>query len=290
LAQVHAGLKPKPTPTGRAARTAGSSAGATTGSACGCPGEQGHRSNMDDAALAEMVKRMELKSPDDEALKYDSHRVLDQARQQIMATAFPECEPQKKVIAIVALSPDGSKKELTAVVQDAAGSAPQVISGSCQITYEDIAPSECVEYCFHEAPEQWAMAQLSLGALETYRGMKFEAWKNMLLSPTCEAQFRRMLQIGMVSELYDPHVFPTPESMKPKYQVTDERTGKLIELPHPVGALRVWDAEQQAYRAVDTKLKGAPAQDDKEGWWASFLKELSDRHGQEYIAGLIEGK
>lgn len=243
---------------------------------------------MGDAVLSEAVKQLELKNADDEVLTYESHHLLSPARQQIMATTFSECQPEKKVIAILASNPDGVKTELIAVVQE--GSPPQLVAGSCQITFEDISPSECVEYCFAEAPSDWAMAQLSLDALETYRGMKFEAWRSMLLSPTCEAQFRRMLQIGMVSELYDPHVFPTPDSMKSKYQVTDERTGKLIQLPHPVGALRVWDAEQQAYRPIDTKLKGAPAEAEKQSWWANFIKELSDKHGEEYIAGLMEGK
>jgi len=238
----------------------------------------------------EVVRLMDLVGPDGEALAYESHRVLDRARQQIMATAFPECEPRREVIAVVARRLDGTKREFVAVVQDNPGSPPRPVSGSCQITYEDITPSECVEYCFGEAPSQWAMTQLSLDALETYRGTKFEAWKGMLVHPTCEAQFRRMLQIGMVSELYDPHVFPTPESLKSKYQVTDERTGKPIELPHPVSALRVWDAQRQAYRALDTQLKGAPAPVDRQSWWERFIRELSEKHGQEYVDGLMQGR
>merc|ERR1719158_184357 len=96
----------------------------------------------------------------------------------------------------------------------------------------------------------------------------------MLLKPTCEAQFRRMLQIGMISRLYDPQVFPTPESSKAKYQVTDERTGKLIELPHPVSGLRLWDARAQKYRSVETKLNNAPEEKDKAAWWQNFMTEL----------------
>eukprot|EP00408_Alexandrium_pacificum_P023916 CAMPEP_0171190958 /NCGR_PEP_ID=MMETSP0790-20130122/19119_1 /TAXON_ID=2925 /ORGANISM="Alexandrium catenella, Strain OF101" /LENGTH=243 /DNA_ID=CAMNT_0011656095 /DNA_START=45 /DNA_END=776 /DNA_ORIENTATION=+ len=243
---------------------------------------------MDDGALGEAVKQLVLKNADDEVLTYESHHALDPARQQIMATAFPACEPQKKVIAILASGPNGTKMEHIAVVQDSA--APQLVVGSCQISFEDITPSECVEYCFPEAPSTWVMAQLSLLALETYRGKKFETWRNMLLEPTCEAQFRRMLQIGLVAEIFDPHVFPTPESMKSKYQVTDEKTGKLIELPDPVSALRVWDAEQQAYRSIGTQLKGAPSEAERSSWWADFMKELCEKHGQEYIDGLTNGK
>lgn len=247
---------------------------------------------MDTSALDEALKNMVLRGSEDEVLTYESHRVLDPARQLVMATAFTECDPKAKIVAIMAVNGQGKKKELIAVLQDTGASdlTPRLVVGSCQITYEDLSPSECIEYSFAEAPGEWAMAQLSLGALETYRGMKFEAWKSMLLNPTCEAQFRRMLHIGMVAHLYDPHVFPTPESLKPKYQVTDERTGKLIELPHPVNELRVWDVENQAYKAIDTQLTGAPSEAEKDAWWADFVKQLDSVHGHEYIAGLLAGK
>mmetsp|Transcript_53044 Transcript_53044/g.119519 ORF Transcript_53044/g.119519 Transcript_53044/m.119519 type:complete len:243 (-) Transcript_53044:82-810(-) len=242
---------------------------------------------MDDAAVTRMV----LQNSDGEALKYESHRMVDPSRQQVMATAFPQCDLKKKAVAVLATGADGAKRELIAMVTEGdPAAAPELVMGSCSITYEDLSPSECIEYAFAEAPEEWAMAQLSLEALETYRGMKFEAWKAMLLSPTCEAQFRRMLQIGVVSQLYDPHVFPTPESTKSKFQVTDERTGKLIELPHPVHELRVWDVEKQAYKLIDTQLKGAPSEAEKDDWWINFVKELDATHGHEYIAGLMAGK
>lgn len=235
----------------------------------------------------EAVRSLVLKNSDDEVMTYVSHRVLDETRQGVMATAFPDCSLGAKVIAITAKDGGGAAKEFIAVVKE---SGPTVLTGCCQITYEDLSPSDCMEYGFAEAPGQWAMAQLSLDALETYRGMKFEAWTHMLLNPTCEAQFRRMLQIGLVCQLYDPHVFPTPDAFKSKYQVTDERTGKLIDLPHPIDELRVWDAEKMVYRVIDTHLKGAPLEAEKAAWWTSFVKELSVKHGEEYIIGLMNGK
>lgn len=177
-------------------------------------------------------------------------------------------------------------REFVATVE---GGTAQLVMGNCQITFEDLSPSECVEYMFGEAPGQWAAAQLSLGALEAYRGMKFEAWKHMLLNPTCEAQFRRMLHIGVVARLYDPHVFPTPEAQKASYHVTDERTGKLIQLPHPVTELRIWNAEKLAYDTIDPHLTGAPQEAEKVAWWDAFVVDLEKAHGAEYIAGLISG-
>merc|ERR1712187_613152 len=124
-------------------------------------------------------------------------------------------------------------------------------------------------------------AQISRDALETYRAMKFEAWRKMLLEPTCEAQFRRMLQIGMLTQLFDPHVFPTPERFQSMYQVTDEKTGKLIQLPHPVAALRVWNVADQAYEDIDPHLTGAPPMEQKDQWWNEFLASLSAQHGED---------
>jgi len=244
------------------------------------------------AAEVEAIKKVTIEGDDGEPLVYVSHRAIEPDRQAILVTAFPECKPEAaKVVAITASTPAGTRKETIALLPlDGSGGIPRVILGSCQITYEDLSPSDCIEYTFAEAPNDWKMAQLSLEALENYRSQKFEAWKGMLAEPTCEAQFRRMLQIGCVAKLYDPHVFPTPEAQKETFQVTDERTGKLIELPHPVKELRIWNAETNSYTAVDTQLDGAPSEDQKEEWWSNFLKELEAKHGQEYIERLMAGR
>eukprot|EP00440_Ansanella_granifera_P023808 gb/GFBE01025859.1/.p1 GENE.gb/GFBE01025859.1/~~gb/GFBE01025859.1/.p1 ORF type:complete len:240 (+),score=64.67 gb/GFBE01025859.1/:1-720(+) len=235
---------------------------------------------------AEALAGLKLVNADDEAMTMVSHRVLEEDRKKVFAAVFPDCAADQ-VVAIVAKGPSGDMKEFTAVMK---GGAAELVSGSCQITFEDLTPSDCVEYAFGEAPGQWALAQVSLEALETYRGMKFEAWKQMLEKPTCEAQFRRMLQLGVVTQLYDPQMFPTPEELKPQYQVTDERTGKLISLPHPVKELRVWNAEKQQYDSINTHLTGAPTEAEKETWWTTFVGKLREEHGDEYISGLVAGK
>lgn len=244
---------------------------------------------MEDEAVSKALSSLELKTADEEAMAYSSHRALDQVRRKVLVAAFPELAAAAKAYAVLATR-GSATREFTVAFKGDSAEDPQVIMGACQITYEDLTPSECVEYAFAEAPDAWAISQISQGALETYRGMKFEAWKEMLVNPTCEAQFRRMLQLGMVSELYDPQVFPTPASQKSKYQATDERTGKLLELPHPVKALRVWDAATQAYTAIESRLKGAPSQAETSQWWASFMEELHSKHGAEYIAGLLANK
>mmetsp|Transcript_17762 Transcript_17762/g.41357 ORF Transcript_17762/g.41357 Transcript_17762/m.41357 type:complete len:245 (+) Transcript_17762:205-939(+) len=244
---------------------------------------------MSASAVEEAIKKLSLTDGDGEALQYVSYRTLESERQEIFATAFPECGASQ-VFAISARHSSGAIKELIGVLEGTADApSVQLVTASCSITYEDLSPSDCIEYAFaEEAPPRWHLAQLSREALETYRGMKFEAWKQMLHHTTCEAQLRRMLQIGLVNRLYDPNVFPTPDSLRAQYQVTDDKTGKLIDLPHPVGSLRVWDAEAKAYTSLSPQLDGAPSEADKAGEWARIVANLKESMGEEYIASFMK--
>merc|ERR1712166_1212080 len=96
-----------------------------------------------------------------------------------------------------------------------------------------------------------------------------------------------MLQIGPVCRMYDLHVFPTPQAWKSQFQVTDEKTGKTIDLPHPVSKLRIWETAQQRYEAIDAHSTGAPVEADKDSWWNTRLNKLRERHGNEYISSLL---
>lgn len=236
-------------------------------------------------SVVEAIKALKLENADGEAMEYESHRLLEGERQQVIATAFPECAVMdEQVVAIIGKSGDDFR-EFIAILKD--GSKPELVFGSCTITFEDMSPSECIEYVFQEEPTQYALAKISKEALDTYRDMKFELWRKMLNEPTCEAQFRRMLQIGIVTRMYDPNIFPTPDSLRSLYQVTDEKTGKLINLPHPVSALRVWNAKSKVYDNIDPQLKGAPPEAEKEAWWQNLIKELKAQHGEEYINSFV---
>lgn len=240
---------------------------------------------MDVDTIGEAVKALKLTDADGEAMEYVSHRLLETERQRVMATGFPDLAVMDEQVVAIIGKKDDDVREFIAIVKE--DSKPELVFGSCQITFEDMSPSECVEYVFSEDPTRYALAQISLDALETYRGMKFELWQKMLKEPTCEAQFRRMLQIGVVSRMYDPNLFPTPDSLKPMYQVTDEKTGKLIQLPHPVGAMRVWNAKKQVYDSIDPQLQGAPSEAEKDAWWQNMIQELKEKHGEEYINGFV---
>lgn len=243
---------------------------------------------MDEEAVSQAVKSTALKSADgSEDLTYIAHRLLESERQMVMSSAFDECK-DGRCVAVTAKSSDGEVKELIYAIKGDSNIQVQPITGSCQITYEDLYPSDCIEYAFAEEPGNWAMAQISLEAVENYRGMKFGAWKQMISQPTCEAQFRRMIQIGLVTQMYDPHVFPTPDSLKPNYQVTDEKTGKLIVLPHPLHAMRIWDPSAGNYKEIEALLTGAPSQAEASAWWKNFWEnELVPQHGKEYLEKLM---
>lgn len=246
---------------------------------------------MEDPSVGEVLKGLSLENADGEAMTYQSHSALEPARRQIMAAAFPDCAAQDgKVMVVIGKDAKGTSREFVAVVKgiDAGSPTAALVMATCQITYEDMTPSECCEYAFGEDPNSWALAQLSRDALESYRGMKFEAWKSMLMNPTCEAQFRRMLQIGIVSRLYDAHVFPTPEAHKSLYNVSDEKTGKNIQLPHPVAALRVWNAAEQKYDSIDPQLQGAPTEAGKAEYWTSLMLELKQKLGDEYVSQYVK--
>merc|ERR1712232_165203 len=143
----------------------------------------GKSGGMDDEVVGQVVKSVALQNGDGEAMTYQSHRQLEPERQQIFASAFPECGGGAKVVEIVGKLGDETKEFTVVLTEDCQPPVPKLVTGTCQITYDDLTPSDCIEYAFSETPDQWAMTQVSLEALENYRGMKFEAWKNMLLQP-----------------------------------------------------------------------------------------------------------
>jgi len=62
-----------------------------------------------------------------------------------------------------------------------------------------------------------------------------------------------------------------------------------VNIPHPVAALRVWNASESKYDDLSPALEGAPSEEEKEAWWADMLKELKEVRGEEYIDGLLAG-
>ena len=163
---------------------------------------------------------------------------------------------------------------------------------SCQITYDELPLSECVEYQFEECGSDcWHLGQISMEAIEDFKAKKFALWEHQLREPECEAAFRRILQTGPIRNVYDKYIFPTPPVFIEKYKVVDEHSGKSVDLPHEVCAMRIWDPSTSQYKPFDARLAGAPTdKSSAETYWNRFITELKILRGTEYIESLLEGK
>ena len=161
---------------------------------------------------------------------------------------------------------------------------------SCQVTFEDMSLSECVEYCFidEEPHPSWHIASVSSLALDDFKAKKFKLWEHQLKAPECEAAFRRLLQQGPIRHVYDKFIFPTPESRAANYKVIDEHSGKTVDIPHQVDRMRIWNAEKQAYDEFDPSLAGAPRTSEEAAeYWTKLLNELREMRGSDYIDSLL---
>ena len=167
-----------------------------------------------------------------------------------------------------------------------------VLRGECQVTFEDVPLSLFVQYRFSEdSPTAWRVAAVTEEALVELKKAMFASWEEQIRRPSCEAAFRRLLQAGPISKVFDKHLFPTPAELKAKFQVVNETTGKLIDLPHPVEGLRVFDAATDAYRDIDPTLDGAPRGEVKtREYFDKLMSELREEFGSDYVAALLEGK
>merc|ERR1712154_753319 len=102
----------------------------------------------------------------------------------------------------------------------------------------------------------------------------------MGIKPDCEATFRRLLQIGIITNVFDFELFPMPENELADWQIINEKTGKTMNIPRPCKAMRVWNVESKAYEKIDTTLKGAPEDEEKDSYWKDLVNQLKDEHGE----------
>lgn len=143
-----------------------------------------------------------------------------------------------------------------------------------------------VEYQY-DPDGPWRLAKISREPLEAYKASKFTLWRGMLDKPSCEAAFARMLQSGPINRIYDKLGFPIPEEEQAKWRITDENTGKLVDIPRPVHRLRIWNPSTDSYDEISALLGGAPNDDELENYWIRTLEEMKVLHGEEYIQNLL---
>lgn len=231
-------------------------------------------------AIAEDVLKG-LEYPD---AKYEKAQNFTDDRRKIYAGFYPALATGAAA-AVLCSSDDGPVQHI--VHQPDGGQATVVIiPEACKIMYEDLSPSQMVEYRFKDG--DWRLSWMGKEACTMYKGQKYEIWKKLLMEPSCEAALRRMLQTGLVNRLFDEGVLPTPPEDLSNWQVTDPSSGKLISIPHPVAELRIWDAAAEKYDVMSAVLDGAPSDSEVDKAWAEILDKLRADHGAEYIDGLLQ--
>jgi hypothetical protein len=213
---------------------------------------------------------------------------IEQVRDDRLCLFRPFVHDVSRVHAIIGQVDGGDLKEFIVEISEPG----QVIipDVSCQITYEDLSLSDCVEYCFaDETPfPSWHIAQISALAVQDFKDKKFKIWEHQLRAPECEAAFRRLLQQGPIRNVYDKFIFPSPDSIANNYKVIDEHSGKVVDLPHQVSRMRIWNASAGEYDEFDPTLVGAPkTQQEAEDYWKQLLEELCELRGKEYIESLL---
>ena len=53
--------------------------------------------------------------------------------------------------------------------------------------------------------------------------------------------------------------------------MTDEKSGKKVQIPRPLHALRIWNATTKSYDEVSTLLDGAPSDEEKDKYWTEMI-------------------
>ena len=153
------------------------------------------------------------------------------------------------------------------------------------IMYDEISPSSAVEYTFYENGP-WFLSGIGLNSLDGYKNGKFKVWEEQIEKPVCEAAFKRLLCIGLITNIYDKYCFEIPENEKENYIVKDDH-GNDVELPRPVKRLRIWDVKTRKYEEINPRLTGAPTQEEEEKYWQDKLNKFRETRGVDYINGLL---
>ena len=156
----------------------------------------------------------------------------------------------------------------------------------CGISMEEFSPVCIVQYQYEENGP-WRLSKISKDPLDAYQKSKFSLWRNMLNAPTCQAAFVRMLKVGPINRIYDKLAFPIPETEQDDWVITDEKSGKKVDIPRPVVNLRIWNSTSNEYTSISPALEGAPSDADIDEFWKTTLVELRQLHGDEYITSLL---
>jgi hypothetical protein len=130
---------------------------------------------------------------------------------------------------------------------------------------------------------------LGVDSLQSYIAGKFSAWKGQMLTAFggCAKAFLPELRRGYaLTNIYDHMVFSSPAYEKQDWEV--EHQGKLVSIPRPVAALRIWNPSTEAYDPLSPVMTGSPSEAQREEYWQSFLAELREHLNPKYGDAFID--
>ena len=144
-----------------------------------------------------------------------------------------------------------------------------------------------LEYTFNENGP-WILGGIGKESLAHYRASKFKAWKKQLLEPVCEASFKRLLCLGIITDIFDWFCFAIPEEQKAEWTVKDDH-GNDVEITRPVKGFRICNPKKRGYDKVSSRLEGddVPKEGEEDKYWENILEECRQTRGIDYINGLL---
>jgi len=270
-------------------------AAAAAPAAAAVPGGAAVGAAVSDAVRA-VVAGMELVDAEDEPAKATAVAPLADDRRKLYAARYAaEAEAERvnlddtqqlapgsgcTVLSVTCESDDVGAFEHVVVVSGETGTAVTVTD---KIMYDDVPITSIIEYRFG-ANGDWLISNIAESSLEMYRSAKFKSWKEIMMSGggNCNATFGRMLRTGLITGMYDSEAFASPPAEKPDWQVLNA-SGKLVDIPRPVSAIRVWSSEAAGYVSLQAKMDGVPAPEEEATFWAATLDELRTKFGADVI-------
>mmetsp|Transcript_7080 Transcript_7080/g.10326 ORF Transcript_7080/g.10326 Transcript_7080/m.10326 type:complete len:236 (-) Transcript_7080:81-788(-) len=186
-------------------------------------------------------------------------------------------EDEEELEELVLLIPDG-EAAIAAAAPGLSEDHYTILVMTDVIMAEDTSVANCIEYRF--GPEDsWTLCATSADNMEGFRSVKFELYeKNLKAVPVpCLKSLSRMLGNGPVDRLFDPN-FLNPD--REAWQVLNEDTGKVTDIPRPVAEMRLWNCETQSYEDFDTRLEGAPDSGEAaKQWFVDAIKFVKKNLG-----------
>jgi len=97
-------------------------------------------------------------------------------------------DSKTKLVEHLAIVSRNEGEDISSTSEDAYEAKPFLTE--CKISYEEVSPTQLVEYKFKESP-RWYLGMSTRLYLEAFRKSKFKSWKELILTTTCQKTLKR---------------------------------------------------------------------------------------------------